>query len=196
MQRVGNFTCFFTQSDMFSNWYRIGFSIDNVPFNCGEQAMMYYKAMLFKDHSTAQKILREPSPRVQKALGRQVAGFSDAVWLQHRESIMEKICAARFSQNPALSKALLDTAGTQLVEASPYDRIWGAGLAASDPHIADPAKWPGLNLLGKVLDRVRERLAHAEQSRNSLANQNRTADYEPAHEQETPRYVFAPAMKG
>src|SRR3546814_4587755 len=91
MQRVGNFTCFFTQSDMFSNWYRIGFSIDNIPFNCGEQAMMYYKAMLFKDQVTAQKILREPSARGQKALGRQVAGFSDAIWLQHREPIMEKI---------------------------------------------------------------------------------------------------------
>src|SRR3546814_1832186 len=120
----------------------------SIPFNCGEQAMMYYKAMLFKDQVTAQKILREPSARGQKALGRQVAGFSDAIWLQHREPIMEKICEARFSQNPALRQALIDTEGTQLVEASPYDRIWGAGLAASDARITDPTKWPGLNLLG------------------------------------------------
>lgn len=193
MQRVGNFTCFFTQSDMFSNWYRIGFSIDNIPFNCGEQAMMYYKAMLFKDHATAQKILREPSARGQKALGRQVAGFSDAAWLQHREPIMEKICEARFSQNPALHKALLDTAGTQLVEASPYDRIWGAGVAASDSRISDPTKWPGLNLLGKVLDRVRERLIDAELSRNALTRQAQRVHKEHL---EPPQYVFSPSMKG
>src|SRR3546814_8739007 len=129
---------------------------------------MVYKAVLFKDQVTAQKILREPSTRGQKALGRQVAGFSDAIWLQHREPIMEKICEPRFSQNPALRQALIDTEGTQLVEASPYDRIWGAGLAASDARITDPTKWPGLNLLGQVLDRVRERLIDAELSTNAL----------------------------
>src|SRR3546814_6195880 len=70
-----------------------------------------------------------------------------------------------------------------LVEASPYDRIWGAGLAASDARITDPTKWPGLNLLGQVLDRVRERLIDAELSNNALTRQIHhvhTEDEEPS----------------
>ena len=42
-----------------------------------------------------------------------------------------------------------------MVEASPLDRIWGIGLAATDPRAYDPARWDGTNLLGVVLDDVR-----------------------------------------
>ncbi|WP_368861540.1 NADAR domain-containing protein [Actinospica durhamensis] len=42
-----------------------------------------------------------------------------------------------------------------MVEASPYDRIWGIGLPARDPRATGPAGWPGLNLLGFALMQVR-----------------------------------------
>lgn len=45
-----------------------------------------------------------------------------------------------------------------MVEASPYDRIWGIGLTASDPLAQNEETWLGQNLLGKVLDDVRDRL--------------------------------------
>src|SRR3546814_19147722 len=99
---------------------------------------------------------------------------------------MEKICEARFSQNPALRQALIDTEGTQLVEASPYDRIWGAGLAASDARLTDPTTWPGLNLLGQVLDRVRDRLIDAEVSNNALTRQ--IHDVQPEDDKERKRH--------
>ena len=58
-------------------------------------------------------------------------------------------------------EALLATAGTELVEASPMDRIWGVGLSSEDPRIQDPATWRGQNLLGKVLTRLSEDLLAA-----------------------------------
>ena len=64
----------------------------------------------------------------------------------------------KFNQNPQLKQALLETRGTEMVEASPYDRIWGIGLAASDPRAQEKNTWLGQNLLGKVLDIVRDRL--------------------------------------
>ncbi len=42
-----------------------------------------------------------------------------------------------------------------LVEASPLDCIWGAGLAYNDPRLNRPPQWPSLNLLGFVLMRLR-----------------------------------------
>ncbi|SEK85896.1 protein of unknown function [Paenibacillus sp. OK003] len=42
--------------------------------------MMYQKALLFGDQIIADKILKASSVSVQKKLGRQVAGFDQAVW--------------------------------------------------------------------------------------------------------------------
>lgn len=44
------------------------------------------------------------------------------------------------------------------VEASPYDKIWGIGMDASHPDACTPAKWKGLNLLGKSITTVRNKL--------------------------------------
>ena len=56
-------------------------------------------------------------------------------------------------------RLLLATAPTELVEASPYDRIWGVGLGERDPLILDKANWRGTNLLGVTLMRVRDTLS-------------------------------------
>lgn len=57
---------------------------------------------------------------------------------------------------------MLDTAGTTLVEASPYDRIWGIGLAASNPKALDRKMWRGTNWLGQALTEVREEIVKDE----------------------------------
>jgi ribA/ribD-fused uncharacterized protein len=58
-----------------------------------------------------------------------------------------------------LRSLLLATAPTELVEASPYDRIWGVGLGERDPLILDKANWRGTNLLGVTLMKVRDTLS-------------------------------------
>jgi ribA/ribD-fused uncharacterized protein len=123
--------------------------------------MMYGKAILFADAEIAAEILEAASPRQHKALGRKVRNFNDATWKARREQIVAAGSRAKFTQNAELRQALLDTAGTELVEASPFDRIWGIGLAASDPRAENPAQWRGQNLLGKILTRLRDELLAA-----------------------------------
>lgn len=154
----GNFTLFFSERDQFSNWFISEFEVKGVRFNCVEQFMMFCKAKLFGDELTAEKILAVAHPRDQKALGRSVAGYDDTVWCERRGRIVAHGCYAKFAQNPVLRDALLATGNTVLVEASPYDRIWGVGLAEHDPRVLDPRQWKGQNLLGVALIEVREKL--------------------------------------
>jgi ribA/ribD-fused uncharacterized protein len=120
--------------------------------------MMHGKAMLFEDTEHAAKILAAAHPRQHKALGRKVTPFDDAVWKRERINIVRAGSRAKFTQNPELREKLLATKGTTLVEASPYDKIWGIGLAATDARAKDPAQWKGQNLLGKILTDLRDEL--------------------------------------
>lgn len=155
------YTFFFTEASPFSQWYPCSFTAHGLTFTCAEQYMMHGKALLFADPVVAAEIMAAPHPRQHKALGRKVKGFDDAAWKREREAIVLAGNRAKFTQNPELRALLLATAGTTLVEASPYDRIWGIGLAATDPKAQDPAQWRGMNLLGKLLTQLRDELRAA-----------------------------------
>ncbi len=155
------FTFFWRQESPFSQWHPVQFVVRGQRFTCAEQYMMYGKAVLFGDMEVAGSIVASRSPKTQKALGRKVKGFEESRWRSERERIVYEGNHAKFTQNEALLETLLATAGTELVEASPTDRIWGVGLSEEDSRIHDPALWRGQNLLGKVLTRLREDLLAA-----------------------------------
>jgi ribA/ribD-fused uncharacterized protein len=159
---MSKFTFFFTEANPFSQWYPCAFTVGDNTFNCAEQYMMHGKAVLFGDTASAQKILAAAHPRQHKALGRKVTPFDVAQWNRERIAIVRAGNAAKFTQNRDLLAQLLATAGTELVEASPYDKIWGIGLAATDERAQDPTKWKGQNLLGKILTELRDHLLAAQ----------------------------------
>ena len=119
---------------------------------------MYHKALLFNDQEIADAIALEPEPSQQKALGRKVKGFDRQKWKEKREKIVEQGNWWKFTQpkEGPIGSMLLETGDRLLVEASPYDRIWGIGYGASTAE-DNRGTW-GENLLGKALMRVRERL--------------------------------------
>lgn len=125
--------------------------------NC-EQYMMFEKAVLFGDMKTANKIMGTGNPKTIKALGREVQGFDEKTWEQHREAIVYNGNLRKFATHENLKQMLLNTKDKIIVEASPFDRIWGVGLSADNPAINDPKKWQGKNLLGIALMKVREEL--------------------------------------
>ncbi|HEY4200891.1 MAG TPA: NADAR family protein [Devosiaceae bacterium] len=138
-----------------SQWFEAAFTVDGVRYPTAEHYMMAGKARLFGDEEIARRIVDTAEPGAVKALGRKIRGFDEETWRQRRSAIVEAGNLAKFSQNPRLREFLVGTGEQVLVEASPVDAIWGIGLAADDPRAADPAQWPGLNLLGFALMRVR-----------------------------------------
>ena len=83
----------------------------------------------------------------------------EARWNAAKYDIVLRGNLAKFSQNPELAAWLAGTGERVLIEASPWDGIWGVKLTADDPRIGDPAQWQGENLLGFALMEVRDRLS-------------------------------------
>ena len=59
---------------------------------------------------------------------------SQKVWDKFKYTIVLNGNWFKFSQNRDLREFLLSTGDSVLVEASPYDNIWGIRLAASTPE--------------------------------------------------------------
>lgn len=159
-----------------SQWYDCPFrdgTNRNLIYKTAESYMMYQKAILFGDTQIAGEILRSDSPKKVKSLGRKVRNFDEAVWNRERERVVyegnilkfttalseEGITRGNCPGSPPVGESLrallLSTGDKELVEASPFDRIWGVGF--TERHAGEMrADW-GLNLLGKALMEVREK---------------------------------------
>lgn len=168
--QTGEWFTFFWGGE-FSQWYPsrftavvpVGDTTAELTFSCAEQYMMYRKAAMFGDWITAEKILATDDPRIQKKLGRGVKPFDPEKWRQEAKHLVYLGNLAKFTQNVELKKVLLFTAGSTLVEASPYDTIWGIGMDVNHADVTDRSKWKGTNWLGEVLTQLRNDLVKANQ---------------------------------
>ncbi|KAG1884923.1 hypothetical protein F4604DRAFT_1491790, partial [Suillus subluteus] len=134
-------------------------------FAFAEQYMMYSKAVLFEDTTVATAILEANRPGRCKQLGRMVRGFDAAVWDLHKVPIVEEGNWWKFTQGlgeggVAIRTQLLATEERELVEASRRDRVWGIGFDVVSAEV-NRALW-GQNLLGKVLEKTRQRIRESE----------------------------------
>ena len=139
----------------FSNWYECSFIYDGIKFCSSEQALMYMKAVTFKDEAVAKEILATTDQKTIKALGRKVHNYNDKTWEAFRYTIMVDILKAKFSQDEQCHDLLLSTGDAEIFETSPMDKIWGIGSRSVD-------NVRGRNLLGKALMEVRKYLKESE----------------------------------
>ena len=148
----------------FSQWYPSTFEVDGVTYVTAEQYMMAMKADYFGDDTARAAIMRTNDPSEQKAIGRQVKDFDAEAWNAVSRGYVYKGNMAKFGQDLSLKRILLATDERELVEASPYDRIWGVGIGMPGradnnlEKLLDKTQWRGTNWLGETLMKVRKDL--------------------------------------
>ena len=167
-----NFLGFFRETEEYgflSNFYYSSFhasylyedDVESYEFKTAEHAVHFFKAKLFGDLETANKIMMTYYPKVAKNLGRAVKNFDSSIWDLNKRAIYTEVIKAKFTdeRNSDIKQKLIDTGDSILVECSPYDRIWGIGYSKDSPEFIAKQfdKW-GQNLLGKVLMKVREEI--------------------------------------
>lgn len=141
-----------------SQWWPSPFTVDGVAYATAEHWMMAAKARLFGDAENERRALTADHPAEAKKAGGLVRGFDERTWRLERVGIVVEGNVHKFTADEGLRRYLLGTGDRVLVEASPMDRIWGIGLAATDEAALDPTRWRGTNLLGFALMETRDRL--------------------------------------
>jgi ribA/ribD-fused uncharacterized protein len=152
------FIFYFSEDSLYSHWYKCDFFVAGEKYCCVEQYLMYRKAILFGDNDVAKKIMNSSRPSWHRMLGKQITGFDKKKWHDHCRTFSLEGNLAKFSQNPVLKEALMQSAGKFFAEASPYDRVWGIGLSLSNPQNLVRANWRGKNWAGESLDATRKEL--------------------------------------
>jgi hypothetical protein len=122
---------------------------------------MWEKAITFEDQAIADEILITKLPYEAKKLGRKIAAFDAAKWTEVCYKIMLDVNRPKWTDNDRLADLLLATGERVIVEASPYDKVWGIGMKQDDEGVDDESNWKGQNLLGKVLMDLRAELVEA-----------------------------------
>ncbi|MCJ8152883.1 NADAR family protein [Chryseobacterium sp. SSA4.19] len=140
----------------FSQWFAFEFEENGISYKTAEHYMMAGKARLFNDQEILEEILRSETPNQAKRLGRKVKNFDPEIWDEHKYEIVKQGNLLKFSQNEKFKEFLLSTHDKVLVEASPYDTVWGIGMLETDPGVDNPDIWKGENLLGFALMEVRD----------------------------------------
>lgn len=152
------FQTFAGTTDVYSNWHPSVFTMtfDGVAYTfcSSEQALMFEKARVFGDKDVMAKIIAAKDQDIIKQLGREVKNFNEKFWTENRQQIMINILVQKFGQNPEMLKVLLASGDDVLIEASPWDKIWGIGKGPVGVT-ADPSTWSGTNILGYSLMEAR-----------------------------------------
>ena len=117
------------ENNIFSQWYaRKPFFINGRRYSTAEQYMMSEKALLFDDLDMYRMIMNEPDPSLCKQYGRQVKGFTGHIWEDAFREIIFHGNLGKLQSDIEIVDALLKTENAVLIEASPYDDIYGAGM--------------------------------------------------------------------
>lgn len=144
---------FFGYESPFLNFHYTKFEYRGHTVNSSEQAFMLEKAYMF-DSTMIDIIANTTNPAQVKKLGRKVQNFDEKKWFDVNFEVMVRILIRKFA-NENIKQVLLNTGDKIIVEASPYDYLWGAGMGINNPDLLKN-KWIGQNRLGNALMVVRD----------------------------------------
>lgn len=140
----------------FANTYEAPIQLGDIVYPSAEHYVQWAKAKLFNDEAAAEKILKTKSGKAVKTLGDKVKDAVEETWVAKQDEVMKTALQAKYAQHPDLVAILRTTGDRPIGEANAREKYWSIGTSAETVKAADPKKWPGKNMLGKLLMSIRE----------------------------------------
>lgn len=160
-QKQGNVVAFFSKNSKLSNFYPCTFRVGEKTFQNLEQYYAMQKATFAENHDAVDAIMSDPRPEEAKKISNKISkDFSQAQkkeWSARGVVVMQEGLMAKFGQNTDLKDFLLSTGKDIIAEAS-TDPYWSCGRRLEDDRVFKTDKWSGQNMMGKLLQEVRESL--------------------------------------
>ena len=146
---------FFGELCPFSNFYPVKFNHQGQSYHSSKQFIQYTKAKYCNDHETAERIINTRSALACKQLGYTVQNYNHQGWIDSIEALCRDGIRAKFEQNPALLRALMNTGDKIIIESS-KDDIWGTGIPLFRWDCLQEKLWTSRGKLGTILMEIRE----------------------------------------
>lgn len=134
------------QYGAFSNFSKHSVEFEGKVWPTSEHA---YQAQKFESVEHQEWVRSADTAREAAIRGRSTSVPMRREWDGIKCDAMLVILYHKFTQHEDLKQLLLSTAEEEIVEYSPYDTFWGSGKDGT-----------GLNMLGKILMRVRHIIRH------------------------------------
>ncbi len=159
-----------SENNVLSHWYRGNpIFINGRKYDTVEQYIMSERALMFNDYGSYKLIMDEPDPSKCKKYGRNIQNFDEQSWSKVFREIIFRGSVAKALSDKRFADALVATGDSVLIEASPFDDVYGAGLRKDQLFSEDgtliipPEEWRAYkserqsqNIMGFVLMSVRD----------------------------------------
>ena len=164
------------QNDPLSNFYYVGhqrLQCKGGRYSSSEQAYQHTKALFHGAKQLAKDIMHEGNPVGIKDLGRNI--HESKAWSERKVDIMYEILTAKAACSVEFRLALKDEDPQVTFVEAVYDSFWGSGLPYLETCSTNEGKWPGANMMGKLLSKIRGSLQSIPQPKHShmVPNQER-----------------------
>jgi hypothetical protein len=126
----GGLTCFYSKNSPFSNHFMgAPFYMGQDLYSCTEQRYFVAKAEYLGDENAVDSIMAAVEPYLILDAGKKITNRNKKDWSDEEVHAMTEANRHKYEQNAGVRSALLATAGTRLVECSPFDDHWGVGVS-------------------------------------------------------------------
>ena len=146
---------FFGIQNKLSSFYPCKIRKGDKIFESLEHGYQCDKAADAKDWVRYAAIKSAPTPGIAKRIGSEIP--KSAAWDGKKGDVMQWWQVEKYRQNPELLVFLRTTCGYSLIEASPYDMWWGAGVGLYSMELKT-GSWKGRNELGHRIECARDQL--------------------------------------